>query len=247
MIFVCSKRQLYFWLAFSLAVLAVFFVSAYASVAQEVNEPRDIYDRDKAIQIASEKGGPGGCNSEETCNAVCNSPDNFEMCMDWAKENGVISSDNYDKHIGFAQKGGPGGCKTPETCKSYCEEESNFDQCLEFGEQQGLISKEQAERAKKTGPGGCRTQKDCQAFCEQPQNQDACIEHAVSEGFMTQAEAQRIKEFRSRAEEFRKKADEFRKQTDEFKRPEVKRMIPVSIKIKPERFWRRKGKMLIII
>lgn len=225
----CHKKHLHLSLGIGLAAFVALFVLASSSFGQEAPggpTETEVYNREKAIQIASESGGPGGCDSAASCDAFCNTPTNQKTCMDWALANGVISQSNYDKYSGFTAEGGPGGCKTPETCKSYCENESNFDECLEFGQKQGLVSEEQVRRARKTGPGGCRTKKDCQTFCENPQNQDVCIDHAVTEGFMSSEEAQRIKEFRTRADEFRRKAEGFRKQAGEFKRPGVEEIDP---------------------
>lgn len=195
-------------LSVGIAILAVFFIFADNSYAQEI-------DKDKALRIMSEQGGPGGCDSDVSCSDFCDN--NLEVCLNWAKDNGVISSENHEKHSNFVQQGGPGGCKTPETCRSYCDNESNFDTCLEFGQKHGLISEEQAQRARKTGPGGCKTQKECQSFCENPQNHDVCIDHAVQEGFMTREEAERMREFRDKEKEFRRRSEEFRKET---RRPE---------------------------
>lgn len=232
----CSKK--YFCVfSVSVALFAAFLVLTNISFAQEETLPTDVklpagpketdvYDRQKAIEIASENGGPGNCNSVASCDAYCNTPANQADCMNWARANGVISDENYQKYYNVATSGGPGGCKSTSSCKSYCDDQAHFEECLSFGEKQGLISKEQAEKARKTGPGGCKTQKECRAFCENPQNQDVCIEHAVQEGFMSQAEADRIKEFQARAEEFKKKADEFRRQAEEFKPPEVEEIDP---------------------
>lgn len=228
-------RQIVSWpLAIGLAVFVSFFVFINYSSAQEtnlpaetqnINQPTEVFDREKAIAITKERGGPGGCKTEAACTSFCNA--NQEECMVWAKDNGVMSSDKFDKYIGFAKSGGPGGCKTESDCKSYCEAESHFDECIGFAEKQGIISKEDAQRAKKTGPGGCKTAKECNAFCEQPQNQNTCLDAAVAEGFMSEGEVQRVKEFQKTADEFRRRAEEFKKRAkEEFERPEIEEIDP---------------------
>ncbi len=211
------------------ALFIAFFVFLNGSLAQEtapsvetqnINPPEGIYDHDKAVAITKERGGPGGCKTEAACTVFCNG--NQETCMTWAKDNGVMSTDKFDKYIGFAKEGGPGGCKTPDSCKSYCEDRSHFDSCLDSGEKLGIISPEQANQARKTGPGGCKTSQECNTFCENPQNQDVCIDSAVEEGFMTAEEAQKVREFKSRAQEFQNKVEGFKKRAEEYKGPEIK-------------------------
>lgn len=220
------KKNLHLFV-FGITIFSFLIFLINTSFAQELNPPENIYNREKAIEIVSgsENGGPGGCKTEEACDAYCGS--NQAACMDWALSNGVISRENYDKYNDFSKQGGPGGCKTDEECRSYCEAENHFEACLEFAESQGIISADDAARARKTGPGGCKTEKECRAFCENPQNQESCIEHAVSEGFMTQAEARRVREFQKTADDFRNRAEEFRKRAEEgFERPKVKELDP---------------------
>lgn len=220
-------RQNFHLFVFGVVIFSFFIVLINISLAQELNEPEDIYNKEKAIEIVSgsENGGPGGCKTEAACDTYCGS--NQSACMDWALANGVISQENYDKYSGFSKQGGPGGCKTENECESYCDAENRFDECIAFAEKEGIISADDAARARKTGPGGCKTEKECRAFCENPQNQESCIDHAVSEGFMTQAEAQRVREFQKTADDFRKRAGEFRKRArEDFERPEVKEIDP---------------------
>src|SRR3989344_2680633 len=103
MILVCPKRQLYFLLTFGLTVLTVFFVFVFYSYGQEE------FDKSKALQIVLEKGGPGGCDSEVSCSNFCDNSDNLEVCMNWARSNGVVVSEKaVEKHSKKIREGGPG-------------------------------------------------------------------------------------------------------------------------------------------
>ncbi|MEK7578409.1 MAG: hypothetical protein AAB456_01675 [Patescibacteria group bacterium] len=209
-------RQYLLALIVGAAILLPFLFFINGSLAAE------IFDRNKAIEITKTQGGPGGCKTEADCTTFCNG--NQEACMTWAKDNGVMSNDKFDKYIDFAKQGGPGGCKTPDSCKSYCEDKSHFDSCISSGEKLGIISPEQAKKARKTGPGGCITAKECQTFCEQPQNEDVCLDNIIQEegSSLTQEQAQSIREFNSKAREFRDKVKAFKKRSEDFKAPGVK-------------------------
>ena len=109
---------------------------------------------------------PGGCQSEQECDAYCDRDENFLECVEFAKKVGFISDEDYEMAKKTGGKG-PGGCKRDE-CDTYCDKEENFLVCVEFARENGLISDEDYEMAKKTGgkgPGGCQGKEDCDAYC----------------------------------------------------------------------------------
>lgn len=111
-----------------------------------------------------------GCNSELTCEAVCQKEENFNKCRSFAEKNGLA-----DK----ARGPGPGdrkiiekaksilGCNSESSCRAICEQDSNRDKCSEFAKQTGLEG-----GIKRVGPGGCNSEESCRAYCEK--NMDEC-------------------------------------------------------------------------
>ena len=145
----------------------------------------------KIQEILATKGGPGGCLTEIACKAYCQADGHMKECLQFGKDNGLISSDEYDRAQKFANQTGPGGCKG-EACKTYCEDVAHTEECLKFAEQNGLMSKDEASKARtlagKPGPGGCRGE-ECKTYCADQSHHDECVSFAVQNGFMTQAQA----------------------------------------------------------
>src|SRR3989344_4052239 len=66
-------------------------------------------------------GGPGGCTNPRDCNAFCSDTTNLEVCVNFAKQQGI-----KDKHVEQGEKGlahikaggkMPGGCTSEEACQ----------------------------------------------------------------------------------------------------------------------------------
>lgn len=125
-------------------LLAV-FVFIGVVLAQEV-------DKDQALQLLQQIGGPGGCSSEESCRSFCDDPTNFDTCINWAQEHGLMSGDEAERARKFAEQGrnfsGPGGCQSPEECESFCNQPQNHEVCLDFAVGQGFLTSDEAERIK---------------------------------------------------------------------------------------------------
>lgn len=138
------KPSLNKFFLFSSGFVAVFILFGFV-LAQEI-------DKERAIEIVQTQGGPGGCNSETSCRAFCDSPDNFETCVSWARQNGLISGDEAERAEKFARQGrqfqGPGGCSSPEQCEQFCNQPQNHNICLDFAVQQGFLTSNEAERIK---------------------------------------------------------------------------------------------------
>ncbi len=90
--------------------------------------------------------GPGGCKSEEECEAYCEDPAHAEECIDFACSNGYMSEEECEEaREGLRQAAeqreapvGPGGCTTKEECDAYCSQPEHYEECLEYGEEHGL-------------------------------------------------------------------------------------------------------------
>lgn len=139
-----KARTNYLYFLLSSGFIAVFVLFTFAS-AQEI-------DKEKALEVMQLVGGPGGCSSENSCRSFCDNPDNFDICINWARENGLISSAEADKVNKLAKVGkefsGPGGCQSPEECESFCEQPQNHGVCLDFAVAQGFLTLAEAQKIK---------------------------------------------------------------------------------------------------
>ncbi|MEK7203751.1 MAG: hypothetical protein AAB627_01590 [Patescibacteria group bacterium] len=208
-----------FHILFFSGLVAVFVLFSFV-LAQEI-------DKERIIQIVQTQGGPGGCRDEASCRTFCDNPNNVETCLNWAHQNGLISSEEADRAERLSKVGrefsGPGGCRSHEECERFCRQPENQDVCLDFAVQQGFLTASEAERIKEFrrqaegareefeveidpdfdedraaqiletqgGPGGCRTFEECEEFCEEPQNQEACFTFAERHGLFNNQEAAR--------------------------------------------------------
>ncbi|MEK7579721.1 MAG: hypothetical protein AAB469_00830 [Patescibacteria group bacterium] len=133
------------YITIGLLSFSVVFIFLGFVFAQEI-------DKERAIDIVQTQGGPGGCTDEESCRAFCENPDNFETCVNWARENGLVSEDHAEKTRKLARQAknfsGPGGCSTPEECKAFCDQPQNHSTCIDFAVSQGFMTQEEADRIK---------------------------------------------------------------------------------------------------
>ncbi|MDP2650819.1 MAG: hypothetical protein Q8P04_01865 [bacterium] len=145
-------------------------------------------------------GGPGGCNSPESCKTFCGDPNNFETCVKFAEELGFKheKSEKARKFVELVRQGEtPGGCKSKEQCESYCQSETNKEECIAFGQKMGFIDERRAELFRKTGgkgPGDCNSEESCRAYCNDPGNQEACFKFAEEHGLIDKEKIQHAKE-----------------------------------------------------
>ncbi len=94
--------------------------------------------RDIALQ-----GGPGGCVGLKQCRDYCSVSSNFNECISFGKEVGIITQKQADEMQEFSKKGGPGGCKTQQECNEYCKNPETAIACVGFMIDQGYLSDEQ--------------------------------------------------------------------------------------------------------
>ena len=136
-------------------------------------------------------GGPGGCNSDESCESFCSNINNMETCLAFAEKHGLKheKTEEAKKVLAYIKAGGqmPGGCTSEETCRTYCSDFNNAEECFAFAEKVGLadthakegenIKPEQfrkfIELAKKgETPGGCKSKEQCESYCESESNRE---------------------------------------------------------------------------
>ncbi len=139
----------------------------------------------------------GGCDSQESCAAYCDVPENGPACLDYGKKNGLISESEAKALEVLPEQKGPGGCFTDKMCREYCSDIAHSEECFAFAEQHGIGDQQKIKEAKefleKTGPGGCKGPEECRTYCEDPAHQEACIEFAEKNGFLSSAEVERAK------------------------------------------------------
>lgn len=146
-------------------------------------------DEDKARELISTIGGPGGCQSFAQCERFCSTSANDEVCFNYAIEHELIPARDIERFKRLMQTEGPGGCQGRE-CEFYCEEAGHELECLEFARDQGFIDEEEYQQAKRFlevaeagGPGGCRA-RECEAYCNDPAHRDECFAFAKEHGLV---------------------------------------------------------------
>ena len=159
-------------------------------------------NKEKALQILEEKGGgPGGCKNNEECKAYCEDFSHAEECMNFAKENGLMSPEEAERVKKMMTMGGPGGCKTPQECDAFCGQEANRDTCMKFSIESGILSPEEAimmqqqmqvinKLGDQAGPGGCRSAQECNEYCKDPSRIQECMDFAAQTGMMSKDRVQ---------------------------------------------------------
>lgn len=93
--------------------------------------------------ILAAKGGPGGCTTRDACKTFCDDPANSNVCLLFAKEHKLMTTEQIGLAKKLAGQVGPGGCKG-EGCKTYCQNSEHQQVCIEFARQNGFISEDDA-------------------------------------------------------------------------------------------------------
>lgn len=116
-----------------------------------------------------------GCDSMQSCQAVCQQATNFERCNSFAGRQGLtgghVEDPTKDEILAKAKE--VLGCNSYESCKSYCEQEANRQKCSDFARQVGLRGGHEVK-----GPGGCTSEETCRAFCSDPNNYQICSSYS---------------------------------------------------------------------
>ncbi|MCI0533362.1 hypothetical protein L0Y49_04045, partial [bacterium] len=169
-------------------------------------------DKEKAMRIVEEEGGPGGCGTFEECEAFCSDPANGETCMNFALEHGLIPPEEAERMRHMMSVEGPGGCRGRE-CEEYCEAPGRERECIEFASREGLVTPEEAEKIKKFidateagGPGGC-IGRECETYCNAPEHRDECFEFAKKQGLFPEEHLRRMEEMMKMEREMRQSGD----------------------------------------
>ena len=171
-------------------------------------------EADRAGKFAkqiSQKNGPGGCTSPQSCKEYCSDVTHLDECMSFAQKNGLKGEEfkRGEKIQSFLKTGGtmPGGCTSQETCQQYCQNFDHAKECMDFAKKAGL-----AELNKRNGtegpnasstedrmlklatfaangetPGGCKSKEECEKYCQDKAHMQECVEFAKKMGFAPRA------------------------------------------------------------
>ncbi|TSC75727.1 MAG: hypothetical protein G01um101430_221 [Parcubacteria group bacterium Gr01-1014_30] len=167
--------------------------------------PPDELEEAKKVLAAIKRGvtpppcmGAGG---KEACEAYCRQSENFEVCISFAKEAGLMSDQELqdaEKMLTALRKGvKPPACQSEEECNVYCSQEEHIQECIVFAEAAGFMTPEEAEMARKTGgkgPGDCQGQQECEQFCQNPANQETCFDFAKEHGLLSDQDMRQMEE-----------------------------------------------------
>lgn len=112
-----------------------------------------------------------GCDSLDSCKAICDKEENIDKCTAFAKKNNLNGGkrDNPGSANIVNKAKEVLGCKSELECKAICEKEGNRQKCSDFAKKAGIRGGEQ-----KNGPGGCISEKTCKLYCSDPNNFQAC-------------------------------------------------------------------------
>ena len=180
----------------------VAFAEKYNLISSEEAE------KARKFKDIAQKGGPGGCRSEEECRNYCEDISRIDECLAFAEEHGFIDQKEITeaKKVSEVLKGGgntPGSCRTKNACEAYCEDPDNIDECLAFAEKTGILPPDELEeirgfqKAVKAGaqPPKCKGRAQCDFYCTQPENMRECLAFAEKAGFMKGEELEQVKKF----------------------------------------------------
>ena len=162
---------------------------------------KEAEDAQKMLEAVKRGVKPPPCRGREACDEYCSSPDNMEVCMNFAMEAGFMSEEekaDSQKMLEALRKGiKPPPCKGREDCDVYCGQEEHLAECMNFAVAAGFMSEEDALMVRKTGgkgPGDCKGKEECEAFCNNPDNQETCFNFAKEHGLIPEEDLQRMEQ-----------------------------------------------------
>jgi len=135
------------------------------------------------------------CSNKKECRDYCNNPSHMDVCIQFAKEHGLMNDAEAERAYKFKdalQKGsGPGGCNSEDSCKTYCSDVSHIEDCIAFAKQMGITEDVHISQAEKvsvylrsggTMPGNCTSKESCQQYCSDFSHGEECIAFAEKSG-----------------------------------------------------------------
>lgn len=125
-----------------------------------------------------EAGGPGGCKSDQECQAFCRNPDNVEACLAFAVEHGGINKEEAEgmlrKFIDGVKDVRREGFGGPDDEFENFENE-RFQKFEQFRALEGQYRKPGMMQGEfPGGPGGCKGPEECIKYCSDPEHRQEC-------------------------------------------------------------------------
>jgi len=169
---------------------------------------KELEDVQKMLQAIKRGVKPPPCKGKEACDEYCSSPDNMEVCMNFAMEAGFMSEQekaDSQKMLQAIKRGvKPPPCKGKNECDAYCTSEGHMEECINFSIAAGMMSEEDAKMARKTGgkgPGGCKGKDECENFCNNPDSQETCFNFAKDNGMIPEEDLKQMEEGKQKMKE----------------------------------------------
>lgn len=162
---------------------------------------KELENVQKMLQAVKRGVKPPPCRGKDECDEYCSSPDNMEVCMNFAMEAGFMNEQekaDSQKMLQAIKKGvKPPLCRGKDECDVYCQQENHFEECVNFAVAAGFMNEKDAEMARKTGgksPGGCKGKEECENFCNNPDNQETCFNFAKDNGLIPEEDLRKMEE-----------------------------------------------------
>ncbi len=133
-----------------------------------------------------------GCTSRESCQTLCENPQNIEKCRTFAEKHKLNKPSEKSNNKGpppeeILQKAQTQlGCSSQTKCQSFCANPANTPKCLAFAKNNQLLDSHQEQEIEELETKkarmmdeaekelGCDSQESCSAFCSQTENRSKC-------------------------------------------------------------------------
>lgn len=191
-----------------------------------------------------------GCDSEDSCKALCRLPENFDKCSDIAKRLNLQSENQQASLISVLEKAKEFlGCDSLSSCKEVCSNPDNADKCSEFAhrvnlrggikktEQEHGIENENEDEDEREGfesgrPANRAFERanENAKFCRE--NPGKCVRNLSSPtGSLNKNATEKDFEIKKKEEELRRKEEKLKQQED-FKVEEFNKEISEDVELR---------------
>lgn len=135
-------------------------------------------DTNAAATLADAKATLG-CDSVDSCRAVCQKSENAAVCSAFAQKHNLRGGQQTTSNTTLAKAEAAFGCNSLTSCQAFCDQDSNKATCANFAKTNGINGGNET-----MGPGGCTSSSTCKTYCSDPNNFQTCKdfvdEHAGS-------------------------------------------------------------------
>lgn len=122
-----------------------------------------------------------GCVSETRCRSFCADPANSSKCLEFARNNKLLDSNQEREVEKLEVKKGQMieaakkelGCNSMESCSAFCSQSQNSQKCAELAQKLHYRNDDESQR-KDTKPQNttpCVSDEDCQKYCQSHPNE----------------------------------------------------------------------------